>query len=115
MKNFNKASDAINWVQTLHKETAEETLETVAKEIYQDSKMYTYLDTEEMYKSGENSDFKAGEVTLKAPQVRWLYYTFGIRGHRNYNAVPYWFERTFETFKSKYTGIFYEVFNKGKR
>ena len=63
-----------------------------------------------MYDSGQSSDFKNGYVLIKAPQVRWLYYTTGIKPHKNKNAVPQWFEATKTENKTKYQGKYVEVF-----
>jgi len=114
MKTFNSFSDAFKWTKKVVDNTTERSQEEIAREVYKDSKAYTYLDTEEMYQSGEQSNFKEGEITLKAPQVRKLYFTFGLRGHKNPNAVPYWFDLTVQQFKQKYLGIVYRVFSKGK-
>ena len=51
-----------------------------------------------------------GYVLIKAPQVRWLYYTTGIKPHKNKNAVPQWFEATKTENKTKYQGKYVEVF-----
>lgn len=114
MKEFTSFSKAIEWVAKISKQAEEKSKEEIAKSVYVDSKEFTYLDEETMYKTGELSDFKKGEVTIKGPQVRWLYFTFGIRGHKNPKAMPYWFSLTVQKYKKKYKGIYYQVFSKGK-
>ena len=95
MKTFNSFNEAFTWANNKIEKASKEVLEELTKEVYKDSKDYTYIDTQTMYDSGENSDFENGYILIKAPQVRWLYYTEGINaGKGNPQAVPMWFERT---------------------
>ena len=94
MKQFNNFKSAFNWVDKIVSDTNKQATEDIARQAYEDSKEFTYIDTQTMYDSGEASDFKSGYVLIKAPQVRWLYYTSGLTPHKNKNAVPQWFERT---------------------
>ena len=113
MKVFNNFESAFKWVENVVKEADTKALEPIAKEVYKDSKDYTYLDTEKMYNSGADSDFKGGYVVIKAPQVRRLYYG-NYNGRRNKNAVPQWFEATRIENIGNYKKTYIEVFNKAK-
>lgn len=110
MKTFDNFSECFDWIGDFVKETGENSKEAIAKEVYEDSKEYTYIDTQAMYDSGLNSDFKNGYVVIKAPQVRWLYYTSGLQGHKNPKAVPMWFEKTKSENKDKYVTIYINTF-----
>jgi hypothetical protein len=114
MKTFYNFDDAFNWIKTVNKETIDKVIPLIAEEVYKDSKEYTYIDTEEMYDSGSSSDFNKGYVVIRAPQVRWLYYTTGINaGKGNPNAIPQWFERTKIENISKYKQIYANQFRQG--
>src|SRR5574344_1435162 len=108
MKTFNNFSSGFNWVNGIVKEASKESIPLIAKQEYEDSKKYTYIDTQAMYDSGQDSDFKNGYVLIKAPQVRWLYYTAGIKPHKNKNAIPQWHERV----KSENMNNYIDIFNK---
>jgi len=114
MKKFNNFESAFNWVDSIVKKTNEQAIEDVAKQTYEDSKEFIYIDTQTMYDSGENSDFKGGYVLIKAPQVRWLYYTSGLTPHKNKSAVPQWFERTKIENMDSYIKMYKNIFNKNK-
>lgn len=114
MKTFNDFKSAFNWVDKVVSDTSKQAIEDIAKQVYEDSKEFTYIDTQTMYDSGENSDFKGGYVVIKAPQVRWLYYTSGLTPHKNKNAVPQWFERTKIENMDSYIKIYSNLFNKNK-
>lgn len=115
MKSFTDFKSAFNWVDKVVSKTSEQAIEDIAKQTYEDSKEFTYIDTQDMYDSGENSDFKNGYVLIKAPQVRWLYYTSGINaGPGNRQAVPQWFERTKIENMKDYIKIYSSLFNKNK-
>ena len=114
MKTFNNFNSAFNWVDKIVSDTNKQAIEDIAKQVYEDSKEFTYIDTQTMYDSGENSDFKGGYVLIKAPQVRWLYYTNGLTPHKNKNAVPQWFERTKIENMDSYIKIYSSLFNKNK-
>lgn len=94
MKQFNNFKSAFSWVEKVVSKTSEQATEEIARQAYEDSMEFTYIDTQTMYDSGADSDFKRGYVIIRAPQVRWLYYTAGITPHKNKSAVPQWFERT---------------------
>ena len=109
MKTFNNFNSAFNWVNDTVKEAYKEAIPLIAKQEYEDSKKYTYVDTQTMYDSGQDSDFEKGFVVIKAPQVRWLYYTTWIKaGKGNPNAVPQWHERV----KSENMNDYIDIFNK---
>ena len=114
MKKFNDFKSAFNWVDKVVSDTSKQAIEDIAKQVYEDSKEFTYIDTEDMYNSGETSDFKSGYVLIKAPQVRWLYYTSGLTPHKNKSAVPQWFERTKIENMDSYIKIYSSFFNKNK-
>lgn len=114
MKIFNSFESAFSWVDKVVSETNKQAIESVAKQAYVDSKEFTYIDTEDMYDSGSNSDFKNGYVLIKAPQARWLYYTSGITPHKNKQAVPQWFERTKIEHINDYINIYSSLLNKNK-
>ena len=114
MKTFNDFKSAFNWVDKIVSDTNKQAIEDIAKQVYEDSKEFTYIDTQAMYDSGETSDFKGGYVLIKAPQVRWLYYTSGITPHKNKNAVPQWFERTRIENMDSYIILYKNIFNKNK-
>ena len=114
MKTFNDFKSAFNWVDKIVSDTNKQAIEDIAKQVYEDSKEFTYIDTQAMYDSGENSDFKSGYVLIKAPQVRWLYYTSGLTPHKNKNAVPQWFERTKIENMDSYINLYKNIFNKNK-
>lgn len=116
MKKFNDFNSAFNWVGKITKDTSKEVKEDIAKQVYQDSEKYTYIDTKKMYLSGSSSNFKEGKVTIKAPQVRWLYYTRGINaGPGNRLAIPMWFEQVKKDNMSKYKEIYAKTFNERKK
>jgi len=115
MKTFNNLNEAFDWINSIVKNTNVQSTEKIAKQIYEDSKEYTYIDTQTMYDSGSNSEFKSGYVIMRAPQVRWLYYTTGIKPHKNQNAVPLWFERTKQENIKNYVKIYSNLFNKNKK
>ena len=114
MKTFNDFDSAFSWIKNVASNTNKQAIEDIAKQTYEDSKEFTYIDTQTMYDSGEASDFKSGYVLEKAPQVRWLYYTSGITPHKNKNAVPQWFERTKIENMDSYIKIYSSLFNKNK-
>lgn len=114
MKQFNNFKSAFNWVDKVVSETNTQAIEDIAKKTYEDSKEFTYIDTQDMYDSGESSDFKGGYVLIKAPQVRWLYYTSGLTPHKNKQAVPQWFERTKIENIDSYINLYKSIFNKNK-
>jgi len=114
MKTFNDFKSAFNWVDKIVSDTNKQAIEDVAKQVYEDSKEFTYIDTQSMYDSGENSDFKNGYVLIKAPQVRWLYYTSGLTPHKNKNAVPQWFERTKIENMDSYINLYKNIFKNNK-
>ena len=114
MKTFNNFNEAFDWINDLVKNTNVQSTEKIAKQVFEDSMIYTYIDTETMYDSGKDSDFKNGFVVIKAPQVRWLYYTTGITPHKNKSAIPQWFERTKQENIKNYVKIYSNLFNKNK-
>lgn len=114
MKTFDNFKDAFNWLNNIVEKTNVQSTENIAKKVYEDSIKYTYLDTKSMYNSGKNSDYKNGYVIIKAPQVRWLYYTNGLKPHKNLNAAPQWFERTKQENIKNYVNIYSNLFNKNK-
>ena len=114
MKTFNDFKSAFDWFGKVVSNTNKQAIEDVARKVYEDSKEFTYIDTQSMYDSGENSDFKGGYVLIKAPQVRWLYYTNGLTPHKNKNAVPQWFERTKIENMDSYINLYKNIFNKNK-
>lgn len=117
MKQFNNFEQALNWVGKVVKQASEKALPEITEQAYKDSEKYTYIDTRAMYDSGEmNSDFKRGIVLIKAPQVRWLYYTSGINaGPGNRSAVPQWFERTKIEHKDDYIKMIVENIKRQKK
>lgn len=115
MKKFNNFSDAFSWINKIISETNNKAIEQVARQAYDDSKQFIYIDTQAMYNSGNSSDFAKGLVVIKAPQVRWLYYTSGITPRGNKQAVPQWFERTKIENMENYIKIYTNLFNNNKR
>lgn len=115
MRTFNNFNSAFGWVNSVIKKTSKGAIPLIAKQEYEDSKKYTYIDTESMYDSGQNSDFEKGIVLIKAPQVRWLYYTAGITPRHNMMAVPQWHEATKRENMRKYENIYINNFNKTKK
>lgn len=114
MKTFNDFKSAFSWVNNVVSKTNTQAIEDIAKEVYKDSEEFTYIDTKDMYDSGKSSDFKNGYVLIKAPQVRWLYYTSGITPHKNKKAIPQWFERTRIENINDYVKIYSNLLNKNK-
>lgn len=115
MRKFTNADDLNRWIKEIITKTKEQSIPDIAREEYKDSKKYTYIDTGEMYSSGNDSDFEKGYVLIKAPQVRWLYYTSGIRaGAGNIQAVPQWHEATKRENMNKYKNIYINNFKKNK-
>ena len=114
MKTFNNFKSAFNWVDKIVSDTNKQAIEDIAKQVYEDSKEFTYIDTEDMYNSGKTSNFKNGYVLIKAPQVRWLYYTSGLTPHKNKNAVPQWFERTKIENMDSYINLYKNIFKNNK-
>lgn len=116
MKHFNNFSSAFNWIESLITKTTKSSIEAIAKQEYQDSREYTYIDTGEMFESGASSDFSNGFVTIKAPQVKWLYYTTWINaGAGNPRAVPQWHEKVKSENIGKYIKIYTDKFNDIKK
>lgn len=116
MKKFKNSKKAINWVKDIVVDTKEKALETVSEQIYKDSKEYTYLDTKEMYNSGSlYSDFKQGIITERTPYVRRRYYEGGKPGKGNFNALPHWFEETFNKYKNDYNNQIKNIANQTKK
>lgn len=111
MKSFNSTKDFNTWLGKITKKAGEKSKEEIAREVYKDSKKYTYIDTQTMFDTGNNSDFKSGYVIIKGPQVRWLYYTTWIKGHKNPQATPQWFEKTKSENMNKYKNVFVKTFN----
>lgn len=114
MRTFKDFNSCLNWVNQVVEKAKEQATEEIARQVYEDSKKYTYIDTQTMYDSGESSDFKNGYVLIIAPQVRWLYYTQGIKPRKNKNAVPQWFEATKLENMKNYQQIYDDIFNKNK-
>jgi len=116
MKRFNNFSSAFNWIDSLITKTTKPAIEAIAKQEYKDSREYTYIDTGKMYRSGENSDFSNGFVTIKASQAKWLYYTTWIQaGAGNPRAVPQWHEQIKSENMDKYIKIYTDKFNDIKK
>lgn len=114
MRKYNDFKTCLNWVNQVVEKAKEQATEEIARQVYEDSKKYTYIDTQTMYDSGQSSDFKNGYVLIQAPQVRWLYYTQGITPHKNKKAVPQWFEATKLENMNKYKQIYADIVNKNK-
>lgn len=114
-KQFDSFTSFGGWLQNVSKKAIKKSNEDIAREWYKDSEKYTYIDTKEMYNSGKDSDFKNGYVVIKAPQVRWLYYTASIQPRHNMSAVPQWFEATKAENIGKYKNIYINNFNKYKK
>ena len=57
MKQFNNFKSAFNWVDKIVSDTNKQATEDIARQAYEDSKEFTYIDTQTMYDSGEASDF----------------------------------------------------------
>lgn len=112
MKKFNDFNSAFDWIKDIVAQTKESATPSIAVKVYEDSKKYTYIDTEIMYKTGNDSDFENGYVLIKGPQVRWLYYTQWIKAHKNPNAIPQWFERTKKENINNYKILYGEIFTK---
>ena len=115
MKTFENFEGFNNWVKKIIDKTSIKSKEDIARQVYKDSEKYIYIDTKTMYDSGELSNFKDGYVLIKAPQVRWLYYTTWIKGHKNAQAVPQWFEATKNENMKNYINIYYKNFKNEKR
>ena len=115
MKTFKDFNSAFSWIENVVSKTDEQAIEDIAKQTYEDSKEFTYIDTQAMYDSGDSSDFKKGYVIEKAPQVRWLYYTSGLQGHKNPNATVQWFERTKIEHMVDYINIYSKLLNINKK
>lgn len=112
MKTFTNFNSAFNWIENKIDKTTQKSIEEIAREEYADCKKYIYYDSGDMYGSGQSSDFKNGYVLLKAPQVRWLYYTSWITPRHNMMAVPQWHEATKKENMTKYKNIYINTFNK---
>jgi len=94
MKSFDSFSKAFNYIENNLKKSTEKALETITEQIYKDSREFTYLDSDTMYKSGlTNSDFKNGIIILRSPYVRIRYYV-DARGKKNKKARIKWFDAT---------------------
>ena len=114
MNKFNNFEEAFTWLKKVSDRTNQATIPAVAQQVYKDSKEFTYLDTEEMYNSGANSDFKNGYVLIKAPQVRKLYY-IKCNPRRNKNARIMWFEATKIKNMKNYILQYIEIFKTVKK
>ena len=115
MRVFTDIKKCFNWADDVVQKTVKEAIPEIARQEYQDSKKYTYIDTGEMYGSGQQSDFNKGYVVIKAPQVRWLYYIPANAGPGNRNAVPQWHEATKRENMNKYKNIYINNFKKNKK
>ena len=96
-------------------ETNENYKEELAREIYKDTEKYIFIDTLTMYSSGDDSNFKKGIVIIKAPQVRRLYYVYGLKPHKNKNAHRLWFEVVKQKNMSRYIKQYYTEFQRSLR
>lgn len=115
-KKFDSFMSFGNWLQKVNEEAKKRAIKEIAEEWYKDSEKYTYYDTGEMYKSGEiHSNFDKGVIILRAPQVKWLYYTTWITPRHNLQAVPQWFEATRVENMAKYKNIYINNFNESKK
>lgn len=114
MKIFNNFNDANNWINSIIKKTIPEATEKIARQVYVDSKEFTFIDTGTMYDSGKDSNFKGGYVLIKAPQVRKLYY-IKCNPKKNKNARIMWFEATKQKNMENYKMIFNDLFNANKK
>jgi len=114
VKTFNDFKPCFQWINSTIEKTTKEVIPEIAKEEYKDSEKYTYIDTQKMYDSGQQSDFDKGYVIIKAPQVRWLYYTSGIVARGNKNATLQWHETTKRENMNKYKNIYISNFKKKK-
>ena len=96
MKKFNNFEDAFDWGAEVIKKGCLKAEEFLAEEIYKDSNEFTYRESGDMYKSGEenSASFKEGLIIEKAPYVRRRYYEGGKAGAGNPKAQPRWFEKT---------------------
>ena len=105
-----------NWINKVNEETKKTAKKEIAEEWYKDSKKYTYIDTQAMYDSGEiYSNFDKGIIILRAPQVKWLYYTTWKTPRHNLQAVPQWFEATKTENMQKYKNIYISNFEESKK
>ena len=115
-KKFDSFMSFGTWLQKVNKEAKKKAIKEIAEEWYKDSEKYTYIDTKKMYLSGEtNSNFDKGVIILRAPQVKWLYYTTWVRPRYNMNACPQWFEATKSENMAKYKRIYVNAFNEAKK
>ncbi len=113
MKTFTTTSAFNNWIKQVVIKTNKQALEDVARQEYKDSKKYTYIDTEAMYKSGSDSDFKKGYVIERMPYVKMRYY-IGGKPRKNKMAVPQWHEATKKENMNSYKKIYNDIFKKMK-
>lgn len=115
-KQFKDFQKACKWLEQVIEACSENTREMVAEQLYKDSRQYTYKLEGNMYLSGQsNSAFKDGYVVERTPYVRRRYYEGGKAGSGNPNAVPLWFEVTWNEYKGDYQNMCVKIFDKAKK
>jgi hypothetical protein len=114
MKTFNEFGTAFNWVKSVVKKTNPVAKNDIAKQVYEDSEINTYVDTKKMYDSGKSSDFKGGYVTIRTPYVRLRYYIGGKANSKHPTGIPQWFEKTKKENMNKYIQLYNKIFNQVK-
>lgn len=113
---FKKANQATKYLEDILEKSTKEYLSTVSEQLYKDSEELTYIDSKEMYKSGElYSDFENGLIVERIPYVRRRYYEGGKAGAGNPRAVPHWFEETFKLYKNDYENQYKNIVEKVKK
>ncbi len=105
MIKFKSFEQANKWLLKQSKEIKQDSIHEIALHAYKHGEPYIYEDTTKMYKTGrKESDFKKGLVRIKAPQVKWLYYT-DPNPSKNMLAHGRWWETITRVFKGDWIKI----------
>lgn len=116
MKKFNNFKDAFRYVQHIIDASKPTYLGIVSEQLYKDSNEFTYRESGDMYKSGENfSQFNKGLIIERTPYARRRYYEGGKAGAGNHKAQPRWFEKTFNKYKQDYANQYKQAVNIAKK
>lgn len=117
MKKFKDFESALKWGEDVIEKGCQNAIATVAEEIYKDSNEFTYRESGDMYKTGEenNASFKEGLIIERTDYVRRRYYEGGKPGAGNKKAQPRWFEKTVQKHNDKYKRQIVKAINKAKK
>lgn len=116
MKKFDNFGDAFRYIQHITDASKPTFLGVVSEQLYNDSNEFTYRESGDMYKSGEDfSQFNKGIIIERTSYARRRYYEGGKAGAGNKNAQPRWFEKTYNKYKNDYILQYKNAVEKAKK